>query len=91
MVYVGIKEFKSHLSQYVREVKRGGLVVVTDHGKPVARLMGENIDLSDKQKTMMDMVNKGLLILPKGDVDFKAKPVKSKGGLASDWILENRR
>jgi prevent-host-death family protein len=36
---VGIRELKSHLSAYVRRVRAGETVVVTDRGTPVVRLM----------------------------------------------------
>ena len=36
---VGIREFKARLSEYVAQVSNGGEVVVTDRGRPVARLV----------------------------------------------------
>lgn len=36
---VGIRELKNSLSRYVRQVRAGGEIVVTDHGQPVARLV----------------------------------------------------
>lgn len=38
---VGIRELKSRLSECVREVRAGYTVVVTEHGRPVARLIPE--------------------------------------------------
>lgn len=35
----GIRELKNNLSRYVRQVRAGSEVVVTDHGQPVARLV----------------------------------------------------
>ncbi len=35
----GIRELKARLSSYIRRVKRGATVVITDRGEPVARLM----------------------------------------------------
>ena len=39
MVSVGVREFKNHLSEYLRRVKAGEVVEVTQRGKPVARLL----------------------------------------------------
>lgn len=39
MKHVGIFEAKTNLSALVGEVERGGEVVITRHGKPVARLV----------------------------------------------------
>ena len=39
MKHVGIFEAKTHLSRLVEEVEKGGEVVITRHGKAVARLV----------------------------------------------------
>jgi prevent-host-death family protein len=39
MKHVGMFEAKTHLSSLVEEVEKGGEVVITRHGKPVARLV----------------------------------------------------
>ena len=36
---VGVRDFKSRLSEYLRQVKQGKMVIITDHGRPVGRLM----------------------------------------------------
>lgn len=36
---VGIRELKSHLSQYLAKVRGGETIVVTDRGQPVARIV----------------------------------------------------
>ena len=33
---VAVRELKTHLSAYLRQVKDGGQVIVTDHGEPCA-------------------------------------------------------
>lgn len=38
---VGIRELKSNLSEHLRRVKAGEVVVVTDHGRAVARIVPE--------------------------------------------------
>ena len=38
---VGIRELKSRLSECVRDVKSGATIVVTEHGRRVARLVPE--------------------------------------------------
>lgn len=37
---VGIRELKAHLSEYVRKAAKGQLILVTDRGRPVAKLEG---------------------------------------------------
>jgi len=38
-VRVGIRELKSQFSRYLRRVKAGATVIITEPGKPVGRLM----------------------------------------------------
>lgn len=38
MLQVKISDFKSHLSEYIKSVRQGGVVVVVDRYSPVARL-----------------------------------------------------
>ncbi|MDE0370904.1 MAG: type II toxin-antitoxin system prevent-host-death family antitoxin [bacterium] len=37
---VGIRELQAHLSDYVRKAAGGEEVIVTDRGRPVAKLVG---------------------------------------------------
>ena len=36
---VGVREFKARLSEYLRRVKAGQSIIITEHGQPVGRLM----------------------------------------------------
>ena len=45
---VGIRELKSKLSECVRDVKRGATIVVTEHGRRVARVVPETSSLDDR-------------------------------------------
>ena len=49
---VGIRELKSKLSECVREVKRGQTIIVTDHGKGVARLVPESESVEERIETL---------------------------------------
>lgn len=37
---VGLREANQHFSRYVAEVEKGGEILITRRGKPVARLIG---------------------------------------------------
>jgi prevent-host-death family protein len=39
MKHVGIFDAKTHLSSLLEEVEKGGEIVITRHGKPVAKLV----------------------------------------------------
>jgi prevent-host-death family protein len=55
---VGVRELKSRLSHYLRQVKAGQTVTVTEHGKPVATLSPVAQSLEEKLEAM---VQAGLL------------------------------
>jgi prevent-host-death family protein len=40
---VGVRDLKASLSAYLRRVSEGESVVVTDHGRPVARLVPPDV------------------------------------------------
>lgn len=35
---VGVRELKTHLSRYLDEVEAGGVIVITEHGKPIGHI-----------------------------------------------------
>ena len=45
---VGIRELKARLSEYVRDVKAGATVVVTEHGRSVARLVPDTGSMDER-------------------------------------------
>lgn len=38
MIEVGVRELRNSLSRYLHKVREGETIVVTDRGKPVARI-----------------------------------------------------
>lgn len=64
---VGIRELKNRLSEYVRLVKEGEVVMVTDRGEVVAELRApepEANELLREYPGLVDMVRRGLIRLP---------------------------
>jgi len=43
MIYVGVRDLKAKLSEYLDKAKLGNEIIVTDHGKPIARLIKEPV------------------------------------------------
>jgi prevent-host-death family protein len=85
---VGIRELKSKLSECVREVKAGATIVVTEHGRRVARIVPEAEPLDERLRTMR---NAGT-ILWSGRRLVKTKPVARIRGrrTVADIVVENR-
>jgi prevent-host-death family protein len=86
--HVGIRELKAKLSECVRTVKAGGTVIVTEHGRAVARLVPEPTSLRDRL----------LALTASGDIIWNGQPYKPAGPVArvrgprtlADLIVEER-
>jgi prevent-host-death family protein len=51
---VGVRELKAKLSEHLAHVKAGGVVTVTERGKPVARLVPvEQVDVSPELASLI--------------------------------------
>ena len=61
MVTVGIRELKNRLSEYLRLVRAGEMVQVTDRGTVVAEIgpPGQPPDISEIPRGLLDLVRQG--------------------------------
>lgn len=84
MKHVGMFEAKTNLSALVEEVEKGGAVVITRHGKPVARLVRAEPELSEKEIAKRGEAIEGLRRLSR-EINIKATPDEIK-----TWIKEGR-
>ena len=93
MQRVGSREFKNRLGRYLRAVRSGQTLLITDRGQPVAKVSPPEQD-TDSQLTFTDVLKKleaeGKIRLPKRPLG-RFRPVKIKGKPASRMIIEDRR
>ncbi len=95
MQNVGIRDLKSRLTHYLRLVKEGGRLVVTDRRKPIALI--RPLDGTEAEATVEErlaiLAKQGKIRLPlkKGRFDLKTPPIKVKGKPLSRIIIEDRR
>jgi prevent-host-death family protein len=61
---VGIRELKSRLTHYVRLIKQGQNVIVTERGKPVAVLHGLDDQTQTREGRLARLAAQGRIILP---------------------------
>jgi prevent-host-death family protein len=93
MRYEPISIAKNSLSALIREVQQGETIVITDRGRPVARLepVGD-IDQSDAR--LLALVDDGLVSLPRKPADATVldlpMPSVVAGPNAVDYLLEER-
>ena len=84
MKHVGMFEAKTNLSALVEEVEKGGSVVITRHGKPVAKLVRAQAELTEEQIARRREAIEGLRKLAR-ELNIKATPEEIKS-----WINEGR-
>ena len=51
---VGVRELKARLSEYLRRVRTGETIVITDHGQPVGRIVPAGQPLEDRLRAMIE-------------------------------------
>jgi len=85
---VGTREIKSKLSEYLRRVKRGETIIVTERGKPIGQIIPIKPTIEEKLQAMVDA----------GLADWNGKNVKPGKPVAtnagpkqiSDLVVEDR-
>ena len=50
---VGIRELKTNLSKYLRRVKTGQTVIITERGKPIGRIVPEGLSQAERLETLV--------------------------------------
>ena len=87
----GIRDAKMHLSKYLKMVRGGGEVVLTDRGRPVGKIVpieNKDVSLSFRIKSLEDQ---GLLEIHSQKGRKKvASPIPISGDIAQSFLKEDR-
>jgi prevent-host-death family protein len=91
MKTIGSRELKNRLGRYLGMVRKGEAILVTDRGKPVARILplSPSQEETSVDKILLQLEAEGHLRLGTG-VFKPFKPVRVKGKPLSKMILEDR-
>jgi len=92
MKIAAVSKLKAYLSEYLSQVKAGNEVLITDRGKPVARLVPV-LRTKTTRESMIRMEKQGLLKLGSGKLpkDFWSMPrPEDPNGLVLKALLEER-
>jgi prevent-host-death family protein len=83
---VGIRDLRDHLSAYLDRVKAGESLTITEHGKPIARIVGGALP-----PRLLEMIARGEATMAKRQLPdwSKIRPVKFDGD-TQDLIDEIR-
>jgi len=83
---VGIRELRADLSRLIRRVQEGEEIVVTDRGKPVARIVP-----TTGSRRLDELIAAGIVTpAPHAGGGPRPEPVEVEGKL-SDLVIEGRR
>lgn len=93
MIKVGIRELKSHLSEYLKRVRNGEDLTITDHGDDVAMIVSMPAAESATMGHLRKLAAQGKAILPTGPKPKGlSRPIKLPASKsASAAIIEDRR
>ncbi len=87
---VGARELKTRLGTYLRQVRRGATLVVTERGEPVAELRPIPTGEGDLEKRLHELAALGILAREKSGPLPPFAAIPSRGGLLSDAVREDR-
>lgn len=85
MVSVGVRELRDGLSRHLAAVREGHTITVTDHGRPVARIVPVGVPTK-----LEHLIAEGK-VTPAGRRRRALPPAVSTGGTVSDLVAEQRR
>ena len=96
MESIGSTKLKTSLNSYLKQVQKGFGFIVSDRGRPVAKLVPiDSSDLSDPDEIMASLISNGVIELE--DIssqkilkERKIKAVSISGVSASDLLLKSR-
>jgi len=89
---VAVRELKDHLSEYLNRASAGEDVIVTSHGKPIARLAP--LKQCDDEVSVIERLRRNAWVRPGkgGQLQPVANPMVCQHGepSLSDLVLEDR-
>lgn len=94
MKKVGSREFKNRQGYYLGRVRKGETILVTARGKPVAKIVpveGVTAARVTVEEKLRELAAQGHIRLARKRGFEAFDPVPSRGKLASQMIIEDRR
>lgn len=85
MSEVGVRELRDGLSRHLASVRSGHTITVTDHGRPVARLVPVDVPTNLER-----LIAEGRVTPAAGRKGRRPEPVRT-AGIVSDLVEPQRR
>ena len=87
---VGARELKTRLGTYLRRVREGQRILVTDRGIPVAELRGLGAGNETREGRLQRLEAAGLVSRPARGLLEPLRAVRSSGASAAQAVVEDR-
>lgn len=87
---IAIRAAKGHLSELLRGVRRGEDWIITEHGRPVARLGPIHARTLTEAERVRSRAERGMLGPLDHEVRVLTEPLPLDFGLAARWLREDR-
>jgi prevent-host-death family protein len=85
---IGIRELKTRLGRYIRQVKTGSTVVITERGKAVGLIVPIGLPVESRMK---ELVQTGLIAWSGRKLRTTSPVARTRGkNTVADLLLENR-
>ncbi|MBK5101672.1 MAG: type II toxin-antitoxin system prevent-host-death family antitoxin [Desulfobacteraceae bacterium] len=92
MISAGIKHVKNNLSRLLAQVKAGEEILITERGRPVARIVKENQGDKSIRAALGPLVQRGLIALPSRSIlRDSISAIEVQGKPVSEMVIEGRR
>lgn len=87
---VGSRELKTRLGGYLRAVRQGLVIVVTERGTPVAELRPLDPSRRGEQAGLADLERSGVLTRASGKPIENFEPIRVPGRAMSELVSDER-
>lgn len=87
MERVAIRRFRDGLTSFLRRVRAGESLLITDRDEPIAQLSPVAPELA----SLAELTAQGLMEWRGGKPRGAARPARVREGLVSDLVIEGRR
>jgi prevent-host-death family protein len=86
---VGARELKTRLGTYLRRVREGRTLLVTDRGEPIAELRPLQRD-TRVPAALLKLASERAVTLPARKAMAAFRPIRSRGRALSDVVVDER-
>jgi len=89
METIGIRKLKENLSRYMKQVKSGETIIVTDRKKEIAVIMP--FEMATKEEKIFQLIQRGVAFWSGGKAAGMTPRIASRGKSVSGAVIEDRR